>query len=90
MRRPIVVGNWKMNMLISSSRKWVEELLNISDCAGTIDIVVAPPFTSISVVRQYLEGSKVLLAGQNLASIAEGAQTGEISANMLKMQVVIM
>jgi len=84
MRRPIVVGNWKMNMLISSSRKWVEELLNISDCAGTIDIVVAPPFTSISVVRQYLKGSKVLLAGQNLASIAEGAQTGEISANMLK------
>jgi len=58
MRRPIVVGNWKMNMLISSSRKWVEELLNISDCAGTIDIVVAPPFTSISVVRQYLEGEQ--------------------------------
>ena len=84
MRRPIVVGNWKMNMLISSSRKWVEELLNSSDCAGTFDIVVAPPFTSLSVVRQYIEGSKIQLAGQNMASKAEGAQTGEISAIMLK------
>ena len=79
-----MVGNWKMNMLISSSRKWVEELLNSSDCAGTFDIVVAPPFTSLSVVRQYVEGSKIQLAGQNMASEAEGAQTGEISAFMLK------
>ena len=84
MRRPIVVGNWKMNMLISSSRKWVEELLNISDCAGTYDIVVAPPFTSLSVVRQHIDGSKINLAGQNMASEAGGAQTGEISAMMLK------
>ena len=84
MRRPIVVGNWKMNMLISSSRNWVEELLNTSDCAGTFDIVVAPPFTSLSVVRKSIEGSKIQLAGQNIASEAEGAQTGEISAIMLK------
>ena len=84
MRRPIVVGNWKMNMLISSSRKWVEELLNTSDCAGTFDVVIAPPFTSLSVVRQYIGGGKVQLAGQNMASEAEGAQTGEISAIMLK------
>ena len=84
MRRPIVVGNWKMNMLISTSRNWIEELLNTSDCAGTFDIVVAPPFTSLSVVRKSIEGSKVQLAGQNMASEAEGAQTGEISAIMLK------
>ena len=84
MRRPIVVGNWKMNMLISSSRNWIEELLNTSDCAGTFDIVVAPPFTSLSVVRKSIEGSKIQLAGQNMASEAEGAQTGEISAIMLK------
>ena len=58
MRRPIVVGNWKMNMLISSSRNWVEELLNTSDCAGTFDIVVAPPFTSLSVVRQVYRGEQ--------------------------------
>jgi triosephosphate isomerase len=73
-----------MNMLISSSRKWIEELLNTSDYAGTFDIVIAPPFTSLSVVRQYIEGSKIQLAGQNMASEAEGAQTGEISAIMLK------
>jgi triosephosphate isomerase len=84
MRRPIVVGNWKMNMLISSSRNWVEQLLNTSDCAGNFDIVVAPPFTSLSVVRKSIEGGKIQLAGQNMASEAEGAQTGEISAILLK------
>ena len=84
MRRPIVVGNWEMNMLISASNKWVEELLNTSDLAGAFDIVVAPPFTSLSVVRKSIKGSKIQLAGQNMASEAEGAQTGEVSATMLR------
>ena len=84
MRRPIVVGNWKMNMLISASNKWVEELLNTSDLAGAFDIVVAPPFTSLSVVRKSIKGSKIQLAGQNMASEVEGAQTGEVSAAMLR------
>ena len=72
MRRPIVVGNWKMNMLISASNKWVEELLNTSDLAGAFDIVVAPSFTSLSVVRRSIKGSKIQLAGQNMASEVEG------------------
>ena len=84
MRRPIVVGNWKMNMLISASNKWVEELLNTSDLAGAFDIVVAPPFTSLSVVRKSIKGSKIQLAGQNMSSEVEGAQTGEVSATMLR------
>jgi len=83
MRRPIVVANWKMNMLISSSKKWVEELPNTSDLEGA-DVVVAPPFTSLFVVRKQIEGSKIHLAGQNMASEPEGAETGEISAIMLK------
>jgi triosephosphate isomerase len=84
MRRPIFVGNWKMNMLISASDKWVEELLNTSDLAGAFDVVVAPPFTSLSVVRRSIKGSKIQLAGQHMASEVEGARTGEVSAIMLK------
>ena len=84
MRRPIFVGNWKMNMLISASDKWVEELLNTSDLAGAFDVVVAPPFTSLLVVRRSIKGSKIQLAGQNMASEVEGARTGEVSAIMLK------
>ena len=38
MRRSIFVGNWKMNMLISSSEKWVEELLCASDFLGNFEL----------------------------------------------------
>jgi len=84
MRRPIVVGNWKMNMLISTSNKWVEEFIKISNLLGSFDLVIAPPFTSLSAVRKSAEGTKIQLAGQNMASELEGAQTGEVSAIMLR------
>jgi triosephosphate isomerase (TIM) len=84
MRRPIVVGNWKMNMLISNSNTWVEEFIKSSNHLGAFDIVIAPPFTSLSVICKSLEGTKVQLAGQNMASEREGALTGEVSALMLK------
>jgi len=84
MRRPIVVGNWKMNMLISTSNKWVEEFIKTSKLVGSFDLVIAPPFTSLSAVRKSAEGTKIQLAGQNMASELEGAQTGEVSAIMLR------
>jgi len=84
MRQPIIVGNWKMNMVISASSKLIEELLDTSDFRGSFDLVVAPPFTSLSVVNNSIKGSNIKLAGQNMASKLEGAQTGEVSATMLK------
>ena len=84
MRRTIFVGNWKMNMLISSSEKLVQELICASDFVGNFDIIVAPSFTSLSAVRTLIKGSRVKLAGQNMASEAEGARTGEVSAAMLQ------
>ncbi len=84
MRRSIFVGNWKMNMLISSSEKLVQELICASDFLGNFDIVVAPSFTSLSAVRTLIKGSRIKLAGQNMASEAEGALTGEVSAAMLQ------
>ena len=83
MRRPIVIGNWKMNMLISTANEWVIEALNKPECAGT-DIVIAPPFTAISVVNEHLKSSKIKLAGQNISAEITGQQTGEVSAGMLK------
>ena len=84
MRRPIIVGNWKMNMLISTASKWVEELLGESDFADTFDLVVAPPFTALAVVRERIKGSRIKLAGQNIGLEVKGARTGEVSAIMLK------
>jgi len=84
MRRPIIVGNWKMNMLIATANKWVEELLGESDFADPFDVVVAPPFTALAVVRERIKGSRIQLAGQNMGLEVRGARTGEVSAVMLK------
>jgi len=84
MRRPIIVGNWKMNMLISSADKWMIGLLDKSHITDQADIVIAPPFTALAVLRERIKGSKVQLAGQNMGSEPVGSLTGEISAAMLK------
>lgn len=84
MRRPIIAGNWKMNMLISTASDWVGELLGKPQIPDSIDVVVAPPFTALAVVRERVKGSRIQLAGQNMGPDPEGARTGEVSAAMLK------
>ena len=83
MRRPIVVGNWKMNMLISAANKWAIDALN-KPAFEHIDIIIAPPFTALSVVNEHLKYSEIKLAGQNISAEITGLQTGEISGGMLK------
>ena len=83
MRRPIIVGNWKMNMLISTADEWMRKLLLKSQVIDSIDIIVAPPFTALAVLRELIKESRIRLAGQNMGSESGGSRTGEISADML-------
>ena len=84
MRRPIIVGNWKMNMLISDADEWIAGLLKNSCLSEALDFVVAPAFTSLAVLRDRIEKSGIKLAGQNIGQEIGGSLTGEISATMLK------
>ncbi len=84
MRRSLVVGNWKMNMLISDATDWVGSLLGKPPFAETVEVVVAPPFTALAAVEERIRRSCISLAGQNIGPEPEGARTGEISAAMLK------
>ena len=84
MRRSLVVGNWKMNMLISDATDWVGSLLGKPPFPETVEVVVAPPFTALAAVEERVRGSFISLAGQNMGPEPEGARTGEISAAMLK------
>ena len=83
MRKPIIAGNWKMNMTPSQGVKLVEELKPLvsgADC----DVVVCVPATDIYAVGQAVKGSNIHLGAQNVHFAASGAYTGEISADMLK------
>lgn len=85
MRRPVIVGNWKMFKLISEAVQLVLDLKPQVVNSYHAEIVVAPPFTALKTVNDRLEGSNIKTAGQNLCDqLGQGAFTGEISGAMLK------
>ncbi len=83
LRKSLIAGNWKMNLSIHEAVRLATAVAD--DAAGQIDreVMIAPPFTALSSVAVALEGSRVILAGQNVAWEKQGAFTGEISSAML-------
>ena len=83
MRRPIIAGNWKMNMTPSQTRRLIAELkplISDEDC----DVVICPPSCCLQAAAEALEGSSIRLGAQNVHWEKSGAFTGEVSTDMLK------
>jgi len=51
--------------------------------ASDVDVVIAPPFTSLESALREMEGSNLQLAAQDVFWEEKGAYTGEISPSML-------
>lgn len=83
MRRPIIVGNWKMHKTTAEAVALVQALKASLAEIHDIDIGIAPPFTALSAVAEALRGATIFLAAQNMHWEAQGAFTGEVSAAML-------
>lgn len=88
-RKPIIAGNWKMNLLQDQGRELFEGIKSLvsglSD-AQLPEVVIAPTFTSIAVVssaKASWGSDNIKLAGQNCHWESSGAYTGEISVEML-------
>lgn len=84
MRRPIIAGNWKMNKTVPEAEKLAESLKNELKSVGDVDIVLCPPFTSISRVSSVIQGSNIVLGAQDVYWQDSGAFTGEVSCPMLE------
>lgn len=87
-RRPMMVGNWKMNKSASEATQLVQQLVNGYDRSfKAVDVVVCPPFTALRSVQVSLEfdnKSSIALGAQDVYWEPAGAYTGAISAGMLK------
>ena len=84
MRKPIVVGNWKMN---KSGAEAVDLAMAVNRelaDSGEVDVGLCPPFTALAAVSKVLASSQVRLGAQNMHWEKSGAYTGEISAAMLR------
>ena len=84
MRIPVIAGNWKMNKTIVESVSLVKELKDFVRGIKGVDIVVCPPFTSLWLVKEIINGTNIHLGAQNTYWEIKGAFTGEISPLMLK------
>jgi len=85
-RKPMIAGNWKMHMTLEESQALIRGILERTQEIDTnaVDILVAPPFTSLTTAADMLKSSSIFLAGQNMHWEEKGAFTGEISPVMLK------
>ncbi len=84
MRKPLMVGNWKMNKTITESIPLITDLTEFLKDYRKTEIVICPPYTSLWVARELIQDSNILLGAQNLYFQNDGAYTGEISARMLQ------
>ena len=82
-RRPLIAGNWKMFKTCSEAVETARQLVKLIADNTTVDVMIAPPFTSLMPVSDVVKGSCVALGAQNLFWEPEGAYTGEISSAML-------
>ena len=83
-RKPIIAGNWKMNLLIPEAEQLASEVIESIGKNPKVEVVLAPPFTALSRLHELLEGADIKLAAQNASGEESGAYTGEVSAEMLK------
>jgi len=83
MRKKVIAGNWKMNMNLHQSQKLVSEIINGLGRDNKAEVIICPPFTSLSEVNSLLKGTQVKLGAQNMYYEESGAYTAEISADML-------
>jgi triosephosphate isomerase len=82
MRKKIVAGNWKMNTLLKEGMELARAVEKLeSEKSSDALVVIAPPYTHLSKVKELIRNVK--LGGQNCASEASGAYTGEVSPGML-------
>ncbi|OUS03763.1 triose-phosphate isomerase [Gammaproteobacteria bacterium 54_18_T64] len=82
MRRPLVVGNWKMNGTRRSSIE-LAEMIAKNFSSSSVECAVCPPAIFLSDVASALVGSEVCLGAQAVSQFEQGAYTGEVSADML-------
>jgi triosephosphate isomerase len=83
MRTPLFAANWKMFKTSREAIAYVREFSSLVKSFDDVEVVVAPPFTSIAAAAEAARNTAVGIAAQNLYFEREGAFTGEISAAML-------
>ncbi|PKQ28225.1 MAG: triose-phosphate isomerase [Candidatus Anoxymicrobium japonicum] len=85
MRKPIIAGNWKMNLLSRQGATLICDLWEEIAGYDAVEVVVCPPFVDIPEASKVIEAGEMALGlgAQNMHWEDSGAYTGEVSPEML-------
>ena len=83
MRKKVIAGNWKMNMLPGEAIKFIEELTPLVKNTEN-EVILCVPYTDLFYALLTAQGTNIKIGAQNMHFEEKGAYTGEVSAQMLK------
>ena len=83
MRRKVIAGNWKMNMLPNETIQFIEDLaLLVKDTEH--EVILCVPYTDLFYALLTAQNTNIKIGAQNMHFAESGAYTGEVSGKMLK------
>lgn len=82
MRRPLVMGNWKMHGTTASVSELLRGLAGVDTSA--CEVAICPSFVHISQAMTACAGTGISVGAQDCSHAREGAYTGEVSSPMLE------
>ena len=83
MRRKVIAGNWKMNMLPDETIKFIEEFAPLVKDTKN-EVILCVPYTDLFYALLNVQGTNIKIGAQNMHFEEKGAYTGEVSPQMLK------
>ena len=83
MRKKVIAGNWKMNMLPDETIKFIDELAPIVKNTEN-EVILCVPYTDLFYALLTAQNTNIKIGAQNMHFEEKGAYTGEVSGSMLK------
>ena len=83
MRKKVIAGNWKMNMLPNEAIKYIEDFAPLVKDSEA-EVILCVPYTDLFYVLLNAQGTNIKVGAQNMHFAEKGAYTGEVSGEMLK------
>ena len=82
-RKTIIAGNWKMNMLASEIKPFIDELKGLVPKTKNCETILCVPAVNIPAMLKYGKEAKVHCGAEDVSEHDKGAYTGDVSAAML-------
>jgi len=83
MRRKIIAGNWKMNMLPNEAMEFINNLGATTKHANC-EVILCVPYTDLFYSLLTAQDTNIKIGAQNMHYEERGAYTGEIAPEMLE------